>query len=655
MRNEIVFLVCTWLLLGIVGHGSAQTQSGRVLSPEELLFQEIPILVAATRTERSLLDVPNAATVITAAEIRASGATSVAELLQTVPGLELMRLSATDLNLSARGFNRTSSSRALVMIDGRSVYLDFFGVVPWHTLNVTLQDIERIEVVRGPGSVLYGANAFLAVINIITKRSQELPALYVRTGLGPETGLVTATAAQHSDRAGIKASVEYRTRDHFHNEVLNDATNTITPVRHDRTRTGLRAKLFNATFDYQFDDETKLSVSGGHVDPLGDIHTGIGIHDYTGALYYGKLNFDRGPWQLQAFVNLIDYDLSLLPTVFPSPAPPAAAISSRIKSNSLDLELQRLHSFERHELLWGANFRRVITNSPVVFGSREAEALYAGFVHDEFHVTDRVTAFLGLRVDEHPTSGLNISPRTSLVVKIGEDARLNVGFTRSFRNPTTVENYADYDLPNSVLPLTVSVQGNKDLDPVWVTAYEIGFRAMPHPRLLAQMDLFYNILEDFPTFTTVDPGPPIAVLSYRNQGRTKAWGGELTLETQLSKSLRGFANYSFQSANGPFEGSTPRHKASFGVRGSLGSVLRYALTGVYVGHSRFEPDPATAASLPTDRIRSHFMVDGFVGARIREGLEVGLHARNLFHQVRRQHPLGDEIGSELLFTLTAEF
>jgi iron complex outermembrane receptor protein len=654
MWNWIALLVCIWLLVGMVGHGLASTNTDEVLSPEELLFQEIPVVVTSTRTEQSILDVPNAVTVITAEDIQASGATTIEELLQTVPGLELMRMSVSDLNVSARGFNNPASSSVLAMIDGRSIYADFFGVVQWDALDVTLQEIERIEVIRGPGSVLYGANALLGTINIITKHPRELSALYMRTGLGSETSLVTMTAAQATDQAAAKASIQYETRDHFRNTTIDSSMNTIVPLGHDRDETGLRARLFNATLDYRLDDETELSLSGGQVRVRGDLYTGVGTHEFEGPRYYGKIDFRHGPWTFQGFLNLLDYDVGVAPTVFPV-GPPASFRSSRIKSSTLDLELQRAHSSSRHDMLWGVNFRRVVTNSPAIFGSRESEALYAVFLQDELRVTDSITAFLGIRADKHPKSGLNVSPRVGLVARMGEKTRLRLAWSRSFRNPTTVENYASYPLPNSALPLTVLVQGNDDVDPSWTTAFEIGLRMKPHRRLVTQLDLFYNVLEDFRTFTMVSAGPPTTVLSYRNQGSTNAWGGELGFELDVCPSLHGFASYSFQSANGPFEGATPRHKASVGVRGSAGTRVRYALTGVYVGHTHYEADPFSAAALPDNDIDSRFTVDGFLGLQVREGIEVGVRGRNIFHQVRRHHPHGDEIGSELLFTLTAEF
>jgi outer membrane receptor protein involved in Fe transport len=143
------------------------------------------------------------------------------------------------------------------------------------------------------------------------------------------------------------------------------------------------------------------------------------------------------------------------------------------------------------------------------------------------------------------------------------------------------------------------------------------------------------------------------VTGFRNSGRTEAYGAEISGDVRWTDSLRTFASYSFQSAHGPFQQSTPRHKASGGIRGDLGSRLRYALTGYYVAAHDIET--SSAVTLADDHVRSRFTVDGFLGIRLHPRFELGLHAQNLFHQKRRQFPQGDEIGTELLLTGTVEF
>jgi iron complex outermembrane receptor protein len=298
-----------------------------------MLFDEIPVIVSASRVEQSLLDVAKAVTVITAEEIEASGATSIPELLEVVPGLEVMRLSRTDVNMSARGFNAESSSRMLVMVDGRSVYLDFFGTVLWERLNVTLTEVERIEVVLGPSSAAYGANAFLGTINIVTRRARDLPSLQVWSGIGPDASFVDVTAAQSFGSTAVKVSTSYDVRDHFRNEespALNGA--------HRRDDTGLRSRLVNGSVEHELAGGGALRLSGGVSKLKGDIFTAVGLFDYGGAEYYAQLNYERGPWRLQTFMTHADTPVETSPIGLPVPPVP---LDDRIVSNTFDFEVQR--------------------------------------------------------------------------------------------------------------------------------------------------------------------------------------------------------------------------------------------------------------------------------------------------------------------------
>lgn len=624
--------------------GAASPTPGR----EALLFYDVPVVVSATRTERSVRDIPNAVTVITAEEISSSGATSLVQLLATVPGLEVMRNSVADYNLSARGFNGTANSNLLVMIDGRSTYLDFFGIVIWDYLNVTLQDIERIEVIRGPGSSLYGANAFLGTVNIVTKRPEDLPTAYVRGGVGNDRGLVTATGSQSWGSSSVKASAQYRNADHFSNP-----NNAALNIDHRRGENGLRNNLFNATYMHQFPDGSELRLWGGMIDQRSELLTGVGTWDYEGPKWTGELAYERGPWRMRTWLTYLDFDIGTLPVLPPGPVP--VPTTDRLTSTVFDFELQREISLGAHQLLVGSTARRLSTNSPNVLGSREAESLYAAFIQDEFQIREDLTAFIGARFDEHPKSDFNVSPRGGLVYKLNETSRLRASTSRSFRNPTQIGNDSSINLMGDLGggPTTVvQVQGNEDLDPVLVTAYEAGGQTLLGSRLNLSGDVFYQVIRDFQDFSIVAPGLP-TVTSFRNSGRTEAYGVELSGDLRWSDSLHGFASYSFQSAHGPFEQSTPPHKASGGIRGTLGSRLRYALTGYYVAAHDIET--SSAVMLADDHVRSRFTVDGYLGIRVHPHFELGLHAQNMFNQKRSQFPQGDEIGTELLLTGTVEF
>jgi iron complex outermembrane receptor protein len=659
MRKIISFTAVVVFLIGGGRLAFAEEKGSNIPSPEVLIFRELPDVWSATRTLRSPLDVPNEVTVITADDIRRSGATSIVELLETVPSLEVMRVSRADANISARGFNPLVSSRVLAMIDGRSVFIDFMGMVFWESLNVTLQEIDRIEVIRGPGSVLYGANALMGIINIITKRPHEMPKLSIHAGVGPETGFITASGAKWTDRASLKGSVKYRTLDHFRNE----ASPFMLESR-NRHQTGQRLRQFNSTFEYLFDDGTNLSVSGGLTGLNQAIGTQMGdflLDDAT--LYYGKVNVEKGLWRFQGFVNGIDTDLPTAGSVFPPPLPRGVPFRSRVKTTTFDTEITRSHWVGNHTVLWGVNFRRTATTSKNMLGGREQEAIYGAFLQDEFPIGDRFLLLGGVRFDEHPKAGFHISPRASLVVKLGEFQRLRFLWAHSFRTPSHLYNYASVNIPNSdptafapAIPFIPPFRfnGNEGMDSVSLDTYEVGYRTMLNERLRLNATLYLNMLGDFHELMRPNPSDPY-LFGTENEGHTQAWGAELGFEFQLNDSTTGFASYHYQSANGDLQKTTPPHKVVAGLRGKLLPQVRYSLNARYVGHTNYDTDAIDASFIGDTKIRSRFNVDGYIGFQVRPELEVGLHGRNLFNQVRRHFPLGDEIGTELLATVRWEF
>ncbi len=631
----------------------AQSDVGQASGPEDLLFQEIPLVVSSTRTERSALDVPNAVSVITAEEIRASGARNIEEILHWIPGLEVMRLNKGDIATSMRGFNSAPASTLLVMIDGRTVYLDFIGSVFWESLNVTMQDIERIEFIRGPGSVLYGASALLGTINIITKDPRDLPSLYSYTGLGSDTRHFSNTVAATAGQLGLKASFEYRSLDDFDNDAL-----TADPlVNRDRDTVGLRQRLGNASLDYLFTDGSRLTLSGGRVKTDNELLFLNQTLDRDGATTSNvHARYARGPWRVQAFYTEDDYDIR---QSFNLGLFPPFAIDYDFFTSTADFEVQREISWGDHEFLVGGNARRLVGESQRVLGSDEQEMLYGTFLQDEIRLTDNLTTFLGVRLDQHPKSGTQLSPRGSLVYRLSETGRIRASISQSFRNPTMLGTYVSL----AIVPGVAGLIGNEDLDPESVTAYELGFSFSPRPRLLSTVDLFYNVVQD--TFEVgIAPAGPFPVSArFNNGGRTRLWGGELTLEFLLNERLRGFASYSYVQTGGNPHRVSPENKATAGLRGTLLPRLRYALSASYVSHTEVDetvsPLGGDLAQInpvthPND-IRSRFVVDAFLGLRVTESFELGLKARNLFHQERRQYPIGDDIGSELVFSGTFEF
>ena len=180
------------------------TAAAPVSEELELLKEEETVSIA-TRHEQPISQAPSNVYVITDEDIRHSGATDIPTILRRVPGLDVMQVTGADFNVSARGDNQLFANKILVMVDGRSIYIDGQGLVFWKSLPVTLPEIKRIEVLKGPASVVYGFNAFDGVINIITKSAQDMKGTTLQFG-GGELGTISSSAVQ----AGSAGKLDYR-------------------------------------------------------------------------------------------------------------------------------------------------------------------------------------------------------------------------------------------------------------------------------------------------------------------------------------------------------------------------------------------------------------------------------------------------------------
>ena len=242
---------------------------------------------------------PAAMTVIPAAEIALAPADDYGDLLRNVPGLNVAQTSVRDINLTGRGATSTLANTQLVMLDGRSIYLDFFGFVMWDLLPVQASEIERIEVVRGPGSAVWGANAMAGVVNVIGRRPKDMAGTTVVVGT-PYASIVHA-AANDSD-FGYKVSAGY-----FEQPAYDRPTGTIPgsnpPQTYPTTRTTAPSKSrVNVELEWETGDDSYVSVAAGYAQTDGILHSGIGPFDieHGSNLSYVKGDWNSGSWHVGA-------------------------------------------------------------------------------------------------------------------------------------------------------------------------------------------------------------------------------------------------------------------------------------------------------------------------------------------------------------------
>ena len=607
--------------------GAAQNQVAEAgelkrLSIEELM--EIDVTSVSRRSER-LNQAAAAIIVITRDEIRRSGVTSLPEALRLVNSLHVARQDQRTWGISARGFNIPTANKMLVLIDGRSVYTPLFSGVFWDVQDTLLEDIERIEVIRGPGATLWGANAVNGIINVITRRAADT-----------QGGLVTAGAGNEERGFGgvryggtLGANGHYRAYGKYFNRdslVRADGSDARDPMWMGQG--GFRA-------DWAASERDAFTFQG-------DAYTGrIGefIRDDTN-VDGGNL---LGRWS-RTFSEESDLELQVywdrthryMPDWFEE------------HLDIVDLDLQhRLPLSERHDLVWGFGYRwhhdRVGNSNGVGFFPENLDTnLFSLFAQDEVSLLeDRLALTLGTKLEHNDSTGLEVQPSLRAAWKASDRRTLWGAVSRAVRTPTRLDEDVVFFLPDGS-PL---VQGNRGFESEEVIAYELGYRIQPDPEVLLDIAAFYNVYDDLRSVE-----PPAAApfpIGLANNLEAETWGLELRGNLQpvqgwyltvayawLDKELR-LDPGSRDTSGGAGEGNDPEHRITLKSNLDLPGGLELDGWLRYVD------------SLPSPAVDSYTELDLRLGWRASEALELSLVGQNLLHGTHAEfgpaNPLREEV------------
>ena len=607
------------------------------LGREFLLFQEIPVVViTASRVEQPILESPSTITVLTKEDIKRYGVTSFSDLLRNVPGVDIMSMSATDRNIGMRGFNHPGSGKILSLVDGIPIYLDFYGLTSWEALPVSVEEIERIEIIRGPGSALYGANALDGVINIITDSSLKNLGTTMTAKVN-HSGKLSGSVV-HGDRIGnlgYKASLGWDSISGWDDEDSNAGEN----------------KRLNGHLSYTIDDHSEIHLSGRTSEHQGEV-TGLpGFEPIRFDTTEGSLKIDyiRSNLKLHLFYRRLTLDGSV-----------DLASLYHLGNDTIDSELQ--HSFypvTGNFITWGLNWKFNRMDSDIL-DSLYNQNLWATYIQDQIRLSRSLNLTVGLRYDRHPLTGNNFSPRGSIIYSptIGHALRASLG--SAFRNPSFVHSYIslDYRLSTPLFPtpMDIEILGNRDLSPEWMTSFELGYQGRFGTRLKGGVDLFINRLEDSIILTRTEtyaedalfPGSPggviPSVVSAINQDDAKAIGGEIVMDLSITPWLSAYANYSYQYVTDSKTGERIDEAAQHRVNPSLcikpGQNLSISLFANYMsGRVRIE-----------ERVDPYLMLNSALSYSL-GGTEIGLSVSNLLNDKHLEYPGGDEIGRSMILSL----
>jgi iron complex outermembrane recepter protein len=619
------------------------------LSLEDLLNTKV---ISVSKTEQKMSRTASAIFVITAADIGRSGATNIPDLLRMVPGIDVAQIDANTWAITARGFNGRFSNELLVMVDGRTVYTPTFGGVFWDVLDFPLEDIERIEVIRGPGGTIWGANAVNGVINIITKRAAETKGGMVVAGGGNlDQGFGTVQYG-----GGLGKRTDYRIFTKYFNQNHLPAPGGAVGVD------GWHVLRGGFRVDSRLSAKDSLMIQG-------DLYTGR----EGGAGSFLPSVTSPGPENIDFEVPLSGGFLhSSWNHFFSARSGTSLQVSfDRYKRNDELAEKRRTINLEfehhfawstRQEIVWGVNYRNTDSDTlgSLSFSLHPADVnmqLFSLFMQDEIAlVPDKLYLTIGTKLDHNYYTGFNLLPSARVAWTPRPSHMFWAAISRADRTPAETDtarriNFGGFQGPGGT-PTLVALVGNPLFDNEGLTAYEAGYRTTPLSNFSIDLAAYYSDYDHQQTtepatpFFETSPAPPHLVLplTYQNLMHGESHGFEIAVNWKVTDRWTLSPGYAFgqihmhldapsQDTSAVFdsEGSSPAHSAQLRSHIDLRHGISWDVSGFFVDR------------LKSGGIPSYTRLDTGLTWRWTETLSMSVVGQNL---VKDRHlEFVDDVGS----------
>jgi len=598
------------------------------LNLEELGNIEV---VTYSKTPTNLWETPAAMYVITSDDILRSGATSIADALRLAPGVEVGRLSSTTWAVGIRGLQSNFSKSVLVLIDGRSVYTPLFAGVYWDVQDMPLDNIDRIEVIRGPGGTIWGPNAANGVINIITKSSQDTQGVMVSALGGTEDRTIDdlQVGARSKNLSFRLLGRGFERQHEAHSDGMDDDT-------WHQERVGFRGDLVSGRDNY-FAEGDAYRGNSPHIvgtSPVYDETSGGDIN----VRWRRDLHHGTG-FYLQGY-----FDRTL-----------RTASSLGETRNTIDIDfIQNFKTFARQQITYGGGLRwspyKIIAPYPfeTLLPSSATDHVHTAFFQDEIPLGEKFSLTAGAKLQHNNFSGFDIQPSARLMWSPGNHQSLWFGFTRAVTTPSDLEE--DFFLEGPAGPNTfIQVVGNKHFKSEDVLGYEAGYRLLHGNRFYLDLSGFWSQYSNLQSFSapiiTTSGGNTYITIQYQNQIAGSTSGFEFSPQISIAPWWRINSNYSFVSsnfnANGPtsnisgtgsvstYEKSTPRHLVS--VQSKIDLPLRFQFDQMY----RY------ASDLPAQKVKAYQTMDLVLGRTLGPHLSFEVVGQNLFQRQHYEWGTGD--------------
>lgn len=498
------------------------------MSIEDLMNVQV---YSASKKPQTLYETAAAIHVITQEDIHRSGATSIPELLRMVPGVTVQRVDSNTWDISARGFvGSIFANKMLVLIDGRAVYRPLYGGVWWDVQDVVLADIERIEVIRGPGGTLWGANAVNGVINVITKSAEKTQGTYVSTGAGTEEKFFSTL--RHGDRAGGWA---YRAYGKYFDRDSGYRADGLAHDDWDMARAGFRA------------DKEKWTVQGDYYK--GDIGQRTTVLHFTSPFSetFNESADVRG-WNILARYAADDGFLQMY-----FDETDRESLNFEERRNRFDIEyMKRLPATDRQEISWGAGYRLELENITDtetfrIRGTPDIDQIFSFFIQDEIKSFDEKIKFIvGSKFEHNVYTGFEVQPNVRILYHLNDNSQVWAAVSHAVRTPSRIHTDGEITSYSTTTGLFSRSVPNQDVDAEEVTSFELGYRSQPTDRLFFDAAAFYSVYDELITFdregSVIDRGQAVLLFPVVNGMSGEIYGLELSGEAWLAEwwKLKGY-------------------------------------------------------------------------------------------------------------------
>jgi iron complex outermembrane recepter protein len=493
------------------------------LSLDELMGVEV---TSVSRHSEKLSATPSAIQVITSEDIRRSGASSLPEALRLADNLDVAQKNSHDWAITARGFNTALANKLLVMIDGRTVYTPLFSGVFWDAQNYLLADIDRIEVISGPGGTLWGANAVNGVINIITKSAKNTQGLYVEAGGGSQ--LQDFGGARYG---GMLAPDVYM---RVYGEAFNRGDETMTDG--SPAEDAWRQSQAGFRIDAGASPQNMLTLQGDFYGGDENVVTG-GAAELSGGNVLGRWSHavaDGADMSLQIY-----YDRTHLSDPIPAfvlnsiQFAPAGILTDDLDTFDVDFQ-SRSRLNERNEVVWGLGYRYthdVVGNAPALAFLPPVldQSLFSSFVQDEMTLQENLLFTIGTKLEHNDYTGFEVEPSARLQWNFATNQSLWAAVSRAVRTPSRIDRDLSEPAPSQVL---VILEGSSNFTSESVVAHELGYRAQFGPQVATSISAFYN--DYYNVRSTSSTPSTILPLFFQNNLEGATHGIELSVDYRVS-------------------------------------------------------------------------------------------------------------------------